>query len=101
MKYILIIWVLLVIGMFINVHAQDRNHLVKQEQLSKDGYTVYKDTTANQLYVEALMRPTNEGFIMPDGLPTIIFPKDLGKDDYDFILAFINFKLAEKKAFVK
>ena len=99
MKYILILWILLILGMFSNVHSQDMNHLVKQEQLSKDGYIVFKDTVTNQLYVEALMRPTNEGFIMPDGLPVIIFPKDLGKDDYNFILAFISFKLAEKKTF--
>lgn len=96
MKYILIGWILLVFAMLFSAHAQDRTNLVKQEDLSKNGYTVYKDTTNNQLYVEALMKPTNEGFIMPDGLPTIIFPKELSKEDYNFIIAFINYKLAYK-----
>ena len=80
------------------IHSQDRNNLVKQEELSKNGYTVYKDTTTNKIYVEALMQPTNEGFIMPDGLMVIIFPKDLSKEDYNYILAFMNYKLARKAA---
>jgi len=98
-KYILIGWILLVFAMIFSAHAQDKTHLVKQEDLSKNGYIVYKDTVTNQIYVEALMRATNDGFIMPDGLITIIFPKDLSKEDHDFILAFINYKLAAKKAF--
>ena len=96
MKILIILWSLFVMACFINVHAQDKEGLVKETE--QNGVVIYKDSL-NNYFAEALMKITPNGFILPDGTNLIVFPKDLKQEEYEFITTFIAFRLANKKVF--